>query len=332
LFLIYHHDAEIFTVAAAEGYDKAAVKEIKLTYKEAVSRYRDGLEQPVDRIHILGGFDETDTLAGLPVPKSLLVMDVVLENRVEGLLLLENMTEANAFDDTDVQKIKRFREHALAAIMRARNLEMLATEKERAERANLAKSRFLANMSHEIRTPMNAILGFAELLEIRIEDSQLRDYLSAIRVSGKTLLNLINDILDLSRIEAGKLELQLEATDLRIVIHEIKQIFSREIQKKGLELQIDIGETLPALLMLDEVRIRQVLFNLVGNALKFTDAGFIRLKGTCHRLDEEGKRVDLTFSVKDTGIGIPEEQIPELFDSFLQADNSTFVSRRVDTP
>ena len=150
--------------------------------------------------------------------------------------------------------------------------------KEAADAANQAKSEFLANMSHEIRTPMNAILGFSELLRTQMAASKERNYLDAISSSGRTLLTLINDILDLSKIEAGKLELQYEPVSVARVVDEIQKVFSIKAGEKGVKLLTEIDPKLPRGLMLDEVRLRQVLFNVVGNALKFTEKGQVVIR------------------------------------------------------
>ena len=150
--------------------------------------------------------------------------------------------------------------------------------KEAAETANQAKSEFLANMSHEIRTPMNAILGFSELLRTQMAASKERNYLDAISSSGRTLLTLINDILDLSKIEAGKLELQYEPVSVARVVDEIQKVFSIKAGEKGVKLLTEIDPKLPGGLLLDEVRLRQVLFNVVGNALKFTEKGYVKIR------------------------------------------------------
>ena len=155
--------------------------------------------------------------------------------------------------------------------------------KETAESANAAKSEFLANMSHEIRTPMNAILGFSELLRTQMAASKDRNYLDAISSSGRTLLALINDILDLSKIEAGKLELQYEPVCVPRLVDEIQKLFSIKAGEKGIKLLAEIDPKLPRGLMLDEVRLRQVMFNVVGNALKFTEKGQVKIRATFDR-------------------------------------------------
>jgi signal transduction histidine kinase/streptogramin lyase len=178
------------------------------------------------------------------------------------------------------EKARQQAESARAEI-EAKNAQLVAakeaaeTAREQAEAANAAKSEFLANMSHEIRTPMNAILGFSELLRTQLAASKERNYLDAISSSGRTLLTLINDILDLSKIEAGKLELQYEPVSVARVADEIQKVFSIKAGEKGIKLLTEIDPKLPRGLMLDEVRLRQVLFNVVGNALKFTEKGHV---------------------------------------------------------
>ncbi len=196
--------------------------------------------------------------------------------------------------------------------------------REAAEEANQSKSIFLANMSHEIRTPMNAILGFTEILSGLIDDEQHLEYLSAIQTSGKSLLGLINDILDLTKVETGKLELEYEAVDVQSVFLEMKHVFSQRIRDKGIDFIIDIDESLPSVLILDEVRMRQVLLNLVGNAVKFTDGGYIKLSVYNRYPEEDRSKLDLVFSIADTGIGIPEDQMEKIFDAFEQQKGQSF--------
>ena len=196
--------------------------------------------------------------------------------------------------------------------------EELKIAKERAEESAKAKSEFLANMSHEIRTPLNAIIGFSQLLKEKTEDEKLKQYVEAISSSGANLLNLINDILDLSKIEAGKLELKLEASNPYQLINEIKSIFSYKIAQKGLEYLVDIDPELPKGLILDEVRLRQILLNLVGNALKFTDTGYIKVSVKKDYTREDRSIINLNISVEDTGIGIKDNQQIMIFEAFRQ--------------
>ncbi|GBC59586.1 hybrid sensor histidine kinase/response regulato r [Desulfonema ishimotonii] len=194
----------------------------------------------------------------------------------------------------------------------------LEVAKREAESANWAKSEFLANMSHEIRTPLNAILGFAEILEGEITDPRRKEYLKSIRSGGKSLLVLINDILDLSKVEAGKLELQYTAFDPLPLFEEVGRIFSRKMAQKGLAFRLDAHPNLTRTVFLDEARLRQVLLNLIGNAIKFTHEGHIRLAVRSTPAEGKPEAVRLSFSVEDTGIGIPDDQKKTIFGPFEQ--------------
>jgi signal transduction histidine kinase len=191
--------------------------------------------------------------------------------------------------------------------------------------ANKAKSEFLANMSHEIRTPMNAVLGYAELLGFMLEDKTQRDYLESIKTSGRSLLTLINDILDLSKIEAGKLELQFEFVNSHSFFSEFERIFSLRLSEKGLKFILEISSGTPAGIYIDDGRLRQIILNLIGNAIKFTEKGNISLKVYTENPQiitySGGKTeefIDLIIDVMDTGIGISKEMQEEIFNPFVQ--------------
>ena len=196
------------------------------------------------------------------------------------------------------------------------NVTDLVTARRQAEQASRAKSRFLANMSHEIRTPMNAIIGFTEILGNQVTDEKHQYYLKAIESSGKTLLTLINDILDLSKVEAGKLELQYAPFNPGDLIEDITQMFSRKVDKKGIDLTVDIAPDLPGAILLDESRLRQVLINLTGNAVKFTEEGFVRITVTTQAVNSD--TLDLIITIADSGIGIQSDQLERIFDTFTQ--------------
>jgi len=186
----------------------------------------------------------------------------------------------------------------------------------KAEQASKAKSEFLANMSHEIRTPLNAILGFSEILLGKVHDESYKSYLTTILLSGKTLLSLINDILDLSKIEAGKLEIELGPIKIRSVVNEIWQVFRQKAEEKDIEFIKHVDDEVPLELYLDEVRIRQILFNLVGNAMKFTNSGFVRIDVLAERIEDIHYK--LVIKVSDSGIGINNSSLEKIFEAFLQ--------------
>ncbi|MFC3231038.1 ATP-binding protein [Marinibaculum pumilum] len=197
----------------------------------------------------------------------------------------------------------------------------LKEARDAAEAANEAKSRFLANMSHELRTPLNGLLGFADLLAVRPLDPEAREYLQHIRGAGSDLLALVNDVLDYNRVETGAVRLEIVPFDLHALLEQLRQRALPRAAAKGLAVRAELAPDLPCAVRGDPLRLRQVLGNLLDNAVKFTDRGTVTL--TAELLARMDQTVELRFSVADTGAGIPPEALPTLFDRFTQADNST---------
>lgn len=192
----------------------------------------------------------------------------------------------------------------------------LKEAKDAAEAASRCKSDFLANVSHELRTPLNAVLGFSELLMETVQDETSYEHLKAIQASGSGLLVLINDILDLSKIEAGKISLEEQDTDLGLLVNEISTLYQLQAKQKGVHFKVELTGSYQRRVRLDEVRLRQILVNLVGNAVKFTHQGSVTL--SLFVGEGESGQAMVRAAVSDSGVGIPEDQLDMIFEAFVQ--------------
>lgn len=201
-------------------------------------------------------------------------------------------------------------------------IRQLDTSERKLQEAVKIKEHFLANMSHEIRTPMNAIIGFARLLSKKPQDAESAEYVSAIRDSGENLLTIINDILDLSKIEAGMIRVDMRPFAVRELFQSVETLFYQRVKEKGLGLHVSVAADVPEILLGDATRLTQIVVNLIGNATKFTDAGGISV-GVTSDYGSDQEHIRLWVEVTDTGIGISQEQQAVIFERFSQAESST---------
>jgi signal transduction histidine kinase/CheY-like chemotaxis protein/ligand-binding sensor domain-containing protein len=326
VFLKFDHETRRTEVINVTGYDPDAFNGSSLSFEEAMSRYSERAEQLEEGVYLIkqadfGHLAGAEKAAHLPVPKAMLAMALTLGGRMEGFLIFDNFTDENAFGRSDLKKLARVREHAVSAIAKARILRELQIRNEQAEEANRAKSIFLANMSHELRTPMNAIIGFSEILLERLEERLEPKYVGFLRSilqSGQHLLSIINDILDLSKVEAGKMELYPETFGVRAAIDSVCQVMKGTSTSKGISFEVDVDDEVREVES-DHAKFKQILYNLLSNAVKFSKThGVVKI-----RARRDGDL--LSVSVTDDGIGIAPEHQKVIFDEFRQID--TTVSR-----
>lgn len=251
--------------------------------------------------------------------QSLISVPMWFGTELVGFLGFDSVRSTKVWDPQIISLLKVTGDIIAGSIKRKAYAYQLIEAKRKAEDANRAKSEFLANMSHEIRTPMNAILGFSEVLLETVDDSTSRNHLETILHSGRSLLHLINDLLDLSKIEAGRLKLEPANVNLEVLIHEIVRLFEHDLTKKRLEISVRYSPGLPKSFLIDDLRFRQIMVNLIGNAVKFTHKGRITLEVEGTITDPEENLLDLDVRVIDTGIGVSKLDQETIFESFSQA-------------
>lgn len=326
---VYHYD-EVKQEFTLDSYSKDVMKECSIVSpKTCYSLSNTGLwgeavrqKKPI----IVNDFNEMNPLKkGYPEGHAplgrYLTIPVFDAEKIVGVVGVAN--KGKEYDQSDVLQLTILMDAAWKVAERIRHEKEMVEAKDAAEAATKAKSEFLANMSHELRTPMNAIIGFGHLIQQTSLSPRQFDYMTKINSSAQSLLSIMNDILDFSKIEAGKLEIEHTQFSLSDSLQKLSFMITVRSDQKNLEVLYSIAPDVPETLMGDSLRLEQILLNIMGNAVKFTEHGQIIL--TVSRVEEErsDERVMLRFSVKDTGIGLNAEQMKKLFQPFTQSDSST---------
>jgi signal transduction histidine kinase len=348
LVMILDSTSQRFRVASAYGYKASIIANMNLDPMTATSRYTRGGQQIVDGIYLhkslppIPGYEE---ISVTDPHMSLIAMTITINGQVEGFLVLMNSRESAAFRPADAERFLRIREHAISALTRARQMDNLKEENQRAEkaihqltaaetelkralaeaeRANATKAEFLARVSHELRTPLNAIIGYSEMLKVS-GSPECQTEAEHIRSAGRHLLALIDDILDLSQIEANKVRVAPEELSVSELIDDAVTTMTPQIEKNRNRFLIKYSPAIGNMYS-DPVKLRQVLLNLLSNAGKFTSGGEVTLSVERLAGETPGMGDEILFQVADTGIGMSGEQIGRVFDAFAQADIS--ISRK----
>jgi signal transduction histidine kinase/ligand-binding sensor domain-containing protein len=324
-FLVIDPVHQTCEFAAASGYDREDLAAIGFSPAEARSRYCDGAELLGEGVYLSRRFEDRpgqEKITHLPVPKSMLTMEVSVGQAFEGFLVFDNFSDPDAFGGSDLQRLGRFRQHVVSAFTKLRMLRELQIKNAEADKANQAKSAFLATMSHELRTPLNSIIGFSEVLVERLDaaDERSRHFLSLILTSGQHLLALINDILDLSKVEAGRMDVLAETVPSADLIESVGAVMRGLSGRKAISIVYDLPADLPPI-ETDVGKFKQILYNLMTNAVKFSPQGStITVSARIVSGISDQKR--LAVSVQDEGIGIPQKDQERIFNEFVQLDNT----------
>jgi PAS domain S-box-containing protein len=244
-----------------------------------------------------------------------------MDEQVIGAICLQDYKSIDAFNRDDLQVFEFIANQIVLTLQRRRMLDNLITARKKAEEAAFSKQQFMSTMSHEIRTPLNEVIGISNLLHQSDPREDQMEYINTLRFSANHLLTLVNDILDYNKMEAGKIVFEKTEFDLATMLDDIKRSYSHRANEKGISFVVDKTEDLPCVLIGDPVRLNQIISNLLSNAMKFTSEGEVTLKARIKQL--QGNKVQLEFSVTDTGIGIEKEKLGEIFESYAQATADT---------
>lgn len=315
--------SQMFEWTSAEGNSQINNPELQNISFESLQSFF----EPLLKRKLLSGFSrefDPATKASLEAQniKSILAIPIFVKNNFWGFVGFNDCYFERIWTEAEEAILISFAAAIAGAVERKQHEVELLKAKEEADRGNKAKSEFLANMSHEIRTPLNAILGFTELLHDYTKEEKYVHYLDGIKSSGKGLLKIINDILDLSKIEAGKTIIAPEPVNVSLLVSEVKNMFIGLALEKRIAFNVIIDPNVPKIVYLDETRTRQILLNLIGNAIKFTSLGSITVN-VYAIIKNYSKKTDLIIEIKDTGVGIPFDEQELIFEAFRQAEGDT---------
>ncbi len=342
-FNLFDEDGLEFTTVGLSGINEKLQKITSILGFNILNKKwkHDPAREEKTKDNTITHFDSLHDLTGIVINRK--ISELVEKTFNLGKVFVIKITKSNKAigDITLIFQKDEMIQNAELAVLFANQIGMFITRKfiedrliiaiqesdilrQKEKEANTAKSVFLSNMSHEIRTPMNAIIGMTDLALMTSDEKELHEYLSTIKDSGTHLLQVINDILDFSKIESGNMMLEYREFHLRNIFHSVENMIQFEIKKKGLELTLDISNDLPVRIIADELRIRQILINLISNSLKFTEKGSIIIKASLKKnfKIEEGFSA-IEISVSDTGCGIPKDKQDLIFSKFKQSDIST---------
>jgi PAS domain S-box-containing protein len=244
-----------------------------------------------------------------------------MDDEVIGVICLQDYKKVNAFNNDDLQVFEFIANQIVLTLQRRRMLDNLITARKRAEEAAFSKQLFMSTMSHEIRTPLNEVIGITNLLYQGDPREDQMEFIDTLRFSANHLMTLVNDILDYNKMEAGKIVFEKTEFDLTSMLEDIKRSYSHSAREKGISFAVERSADLPASLIGDPVRLNQIISNLLSNAMKFTSTGGVSLNAAVK--EKHDTRALLEFAVTDTGIGIPEEKLGEIFESYAQASPDT---------
>ncbi len=280
-----------------------------LVYSEDINRLPADLQKPLDLQSI----------------RSIIAYPLYVQQRYFGFIGFDECVRSKQWSRMELELLRTISGIIASSYERKMMEESLRCERDRANAANLAKTQFLAHMSHEIRSPMNIVLGYSEVLMEELPGEEQRKMARSIITGGRMLLSLLNDILDLSKIEAGRMALAPQPVKLRPVLEELGLLFGQQAEKKGIAFTLSVSDALPEVVVIDETRIRQVIFNLAGNAMKFTSQGKVELQvDYILGAAPAGRHVctpsnTLQIKISDTGIGIPPHEQEHIFEPFVQS-------------